>query len=87
MQKKDKVDFYRLVENAKDIIFRMRLPENAYQYISPAAAAITGYPCEEFMQPRFYWEKSSIPPGRPIAANIGRNATPVRRLTRWIIRL
>lgn len=41
--------FRRIAENAQDIIFRIRLfPERKFEYISPAAAHITGYQPEEF---------------------------------------
>ena len=40
--------FRRLAENAKDMIFRMRLSDGCYEYVSPAALDITGYEPEEF---------------------------------------
>lgn len=40
---------YRLItENAKEIIFRMSLPEGKYEYISPACEVLTGYTVQEF---------------------------------------
>lgn len=42
--------FRRLAENAKDMIYRMALPEGRYEYASPAALEITGYSPEEFYQ-------------------------------------
>jgi PAS domain S-box-containing protein len=40
---------YRLItENAKEIIFRMSLPEGKYEYVSPACEYLTGYAIEEF---------------------------------------
>ncbi|GAK54954.1 multi-sensor signal transduction histidine kinase [Candidatus Vecturithrix granuli] len=40
--------FRRLAENAKDMIYRMLLPEGRYEYISPAAADLSGYMPEEW---------------------------------------
>ncbi len=40
--------FRRLAENAKDMIYRMSLPDGVYQYVSPAAYDLTGYAPEEF---------------------------------------
>ena len=40
---------YRLLaENAKDMIYRMSLPEGHYEYVSPASNDIFGYSAEEF---------------------------------------
>jgi PAS domain S-box-containing protein len=42
--------FRRLLDNAPDVIYRLALkPEIRYEYISPAAAAVTGYTPEELM--------------------------------------
>jgi len=40
--------FRRLAENARDIIYRMSLPDGKYEYVSPAAYSIFGYYPEEF---------------------------------------
>ncbi len=41
--------FRRLAENAHDLIFRFRVaPPRGFEYVSPAAAAVTGYTPEEF---------------------------------------
>jgi PAS domain S-box-containing protein len=40
--------FRRLAENARDTIYRMSLPDGAYEYMSPAAIELTGYAPEEF---------------------------------------
>jgi PAS domain S-box-containing protein len=40
--------FRRLAENARDVIYRMSLPDGAYEYISPAVTELTGYAPEEF---------------------------------------
>ncbi len=42
--------FRRLTENAKDMIYRMSLPDGVYEYVSPASEPITGYSPEEFYQ-------------------------------------
>jgi PAS domain S-box-containing protein len=40
---------YRLItENAKEIIFRMSLPEGKYEYISPSCEYLTGYSLKDF---------------------------------------
>ncbi|NMB77486.1 MAG: PAS domain S-box protein, partial [Methanomicrobiales archaeon] len=46
--KESEEKFRRIADNAQDIIYRMTLPEGRYEYISPAAEAITGYRPEEF---------------------------------------
>jgi PAS domain S-box-containing protein len=40
--------FRRLAENARDMIYRMSLPDGKYEYISPAALSVFGYSPEEF---------------------------------------
>jgi len=35
--------FRRLAENAKDMIYRMHLPEGSYEYVSPASTEVVGY--------------------------------------------
>jgi PAS domain S-box-containing protein len=41
--------FRRLVENASDIIYRLRIdPSVAFDYISPSVERVTGYPAEDF---------------------------------------
>ncbi len=40
--------FRRLMDNAKDVVYRMTLPDGAYSFISRAAVEITGYAPEEF---------------------------------------
>ncbi|MFH1194849.1 MAG: PAS domain S-box protein [bacterium] len=39
--------FRRLAENARDVIYRMSLPEGKYEYVSPAALSVFGYSPEE----------------------------------------
>jgi PAS domain S-box-containing protein len=40
--------FRRLAENARDMLYRMSLPEGRYEYVSPAATELSGYSPEEF---------------------------------------
>jgi PAS domain S-box-containing protein len=40
--------FRRLAENARDVIYRMLLPDGAYEYMSPAVTELSGYAPEEF---------------------------------------
>ncbi len=44
--------FRRLAENAPDVIYRMKLPEGIYEYMSPSAEKVIGYrPEEVYAQP------------------------------------
>lgn len=40
--------FRRLAENARDLIYRMSLPDGRYEYVSPASLELTGYSPDEF---------------------------------------
>ncbi len=40
--------FRFLAENSKDMIYRMKIPEGFYEYVSPASTEITGYSPEEY---------------------------------------
>ncbi len=42
--------FKIFAENARDVIFRMKLPERSYEYISPAAQEMFGRPIGDFYQ-------------------------------------
>ena len=42
--------FRRLAENAKDMIYRMSLPDGRYEYVSPASVEILGYTPEELYE-------------------------------------
>jgi PAS domain S-box-containing protein len=46
--KKSEERFKRLAENAKDLIYRMSLPNGIYEYVSPASKEIFGYSPQEF---------------------------------------
>lgn len=44
--------FHQLTENAKDVVYRMSLPDGQYEYINPASTEITGYtPEEHYLNP------------------------------------
>jgi PAS domain S-box-containing protein len=38
--------YRRLTENARDVIYRMSLPDGVYEYVNPAAVDVFGYPPE-----------------------------------------
>jgi PAS domain S-box-containing protein len=40
--------FRRLAENARDMIYRMSLPDGRYEYVSPACKEVMGHPPEKF---------------------------------------
>jgi PAS domain S-box-containing protein len=40
--------FQLLAENSRDMIFRMKLPEDLMEYVSPASKLLTGYAPEDF---------------------------------------
>ena len=42
--------FRRLTENARDVIYRMSLPDGKYEYVSPAVRNVFGYQPEEFYE-------------------------------------
>ncbi len=42
--------FRRITENARDMIYRMSLPDGHYEYISPAAKDIFGYSPDDFYE-------------------------------------
>jgi PAS domain S-box-containing protein len=49
--------FRRLAENARDMIFRITLPEGKFEYVSPAASLLTGYSQEEFYSEPLFFRK------------------------------
>ncbi len=50
-QLKSSEEKYRmLIENSKDMIYRMNIPDGGYQYVSPSAESITGYTLKEFYE-------------------------------------
>ena len=40
--------YRRLTENARDMVFRITLPSGKYEYVSPAAYALTGFAADDF---------------------------------------
>lgn len=42
--------FHRLAENARDMIYRMSLPDGKYEYVNASALDITGYTPQEFLE-------------------------------------
>ncbi len=48
--------FRRLMDNAKDLVYRMSLPDGAYSFMSRASVDLTGYTPEEFYaEPGLLW--------------------------------
>ena len=54
---KSEENYKRLTENARDMIFRMSLPERKYEFVNKAAEKITGYTPKEFMNDSLLIEK------------------------------
>ncbi len=55
-------DKYRmLTENAKDMIYRMSLPDGNYEYVSPASIDLTGYTPEAFYESPMLIQKNIHP--------------------------
>ena len=66
--------FRRLAENAPDLIFRYRLaPTPGFEYVSPAAAAITGYTPEEHYADPELGLKLVLPEDRALLEEATRN--------------
>ena len=62
--------FRLLAENARDMIFRARLgPERGFEYISPAAYAMSGYTLEEWYDNPDLFTKLIHPEDQPIYKN------------------
>jgi PAS domain S-box-containing protein len=53
--------YRRLTENAKDMIYRMSLPDGIYEYVSPASIDLTGYTPEEFYESPMIIQKHIYP--------------------------
>jgi PAS domain S-box-containing protein len=54
--------YQRLTENAKDIIFRLTLPDGRFEFISPSVTEVTGYTQQDFYsRPLFF--KQLMDPG------------------------
>jgi len=81
--------FRRLAENAPDLIYRYRLlPEPGFEYVSPAATAITGYTPEDHYADPDLGRKLVHPEDRGLLAetirNPGGTSHPV--ILRWVRR-
>ena len=48
--RKNEEKYRRLTENAKDMIYRMSIPDGNYEYVSPASTDVFGYTPEEFYE-------------------------------------
>jgi len=48
--KESEKKYRRITENAKDMIYRMSLPDGHYEYVSPASLDLFGYPPEKFYE-------------------------------------
>ena len=53
--------FRRIAENAKDMIYRMSLPDGTYEYASPAAFDLFGYTPDEFYSAPLLIQKAIHP--------------------------
>ncbi|MBU0475638.1 MAG: PAS domain S-box protein [Bacteroidetes bacterium] len=59
--KESEEKFRRLTENARDVIYRMSLPDGKYEYVSPAALSVFGYSPEECYNSPMIIKKSIHP--------------------------
>jgi PAS domain S-box-containing protein/putative nucleotidyltransferase with HDIG domain len=81
--------FRRLAENAQDIIYRYELmPKRGFTYVSPAAAAVTGYTPEEHYADPDLGLKLVHPDDRPLLERYFRNKGAFGRpvVLRWVRR-
>lgn len=79
--------FRLLAENAQDLVYRYRLvPEPAFEYVSPAATAMTGYtPEDHYANPRLGFELVHPEDRHLLEAALRGDADPTRPLTlRWV---
>ena len=76
--------FRRLVENAPDIIYSVRLkPESAIEYFSPSIEAVSGYSPEEFYDdPDLLW-RVILPEDLGKAQGIMSSTSPSNETLRW----
>lgn len=66
--------FRRLSENARDMIFRISLPEGNYEYVSPAARTLTGYSIDEFYSEILFFKKFVDPQYRNLIMDMIANS-------------
>lgn len=78
--------FRRLAENAQDLIYRYRLtPPIGFEYVSPAATAITGYTPEEHYADPDLGRKIVHPDDRPLLERVVADPVAGRAVTlRWV---
>lgn len=78
--------FRRLAENAQDLIYRYRLtPPVGFEYVSPAATAITGYTPEEHYADPELGRKIVHPDDRPLLERVAADPVAGRAVTlRWV---
>jgi len=76
--------FRRLVENSPDVIYRYRLrPEPAFEYISPAVTAVSGYAPEDFYADPNFALAVVHPDDRPLLEHVARSRAPTVAVVRW----
>lgn len=76
--------FRLLAENAKDIIYRYRLlPEPGFEYVSPAATAITGYSPEEHYADPGLGFKLVLPEDHSILKDLSKEKISNPIVLRW----
>jgi PAS domain S-box-containing protein len=76
----------RLLDSARDIVFRVRLgPPLAFEFVSPAVEAITGYSAEEFYRDPELGLRIVHPDDRALAGDPTRiERQPEGQVVRWI---
>ncbi|MGQ9471715.1 MAG: PAS domain S-box protein [Candidatus Aminicenantales bacterium] len=76
--------FRRLAENAQDLIYRYRLyPERGFEYVSPAATAITGYTPEEHYADPDLGLKMVVEEDRPLLEMVANGQVNRPVIIRW----
>jgi PAS domain S-box-containing protein len=53
--------FRRIAENARDVIYRMSLPDGKYEYMSPAVLSMFGYSSEEYYKDPLLFKQAIHP--------------------------
>ncbi len=76
--------FRRLVENAPDIIYSIRLrPEPAIEYLSPSIEGVSGYAPEEFYDDPDLLRRLILPEDMGTFVSITRSTSPSNETLRW----
>lgn len=82
--KESEARFRRLAENARDIIYRYTfVPRRGFEYVSPAATAITGYTPEEHYADPDLGFKLVIEEDRPLLEKVGLGKVSEPIVLRW----